>query len=211
VTTRMGGAIGVSRPRTDGPAKVRGAVRYGADRAIPGLLHARLVLATAAHARIVSIDRTAALAVPGVVAVYAAADLPLASGDSDRMAVPLAGEEVVFAGQPVAMVIATTTAAAADGAELVVVRYELLPVVVDAEAAMAPDAPLARHFEAQGPAGGPSMDAQTHAAVGGGGDASIDDEALSGNVKGRHRYRAGDVHSALDGAAAVASGRFTTS
>ena len=206
-----GHAIGVSRPRPDGPAKVRGAVRYGADRAIPGLLHARLVLATAAHARIVSIDRTAALAIPGVVAVFVAADLPLASGDPDRMAVPLAADEVVFAGQPVAMVVARTTAAAADGAELVSARYELLPPVVDPLAAMTPDSPLARHLEGEGPGGGPSMDAQTHAAVGGGGDASIDEEALSPNVKGRHRYRVGDVAHALDGAAVVAGGRFTTS
>ncbi len=127
------------------------------------------------------------------------------------MAVPLAGDEVVFAGQPVAMVVAATAAIAADGAELVQARYDLLPPVVDAVAAMAPDAPLARHVEAASAGGGPSMDAQTHAAVGGGGDASIDAEALSANVKGRHRYRAGDVAAALGTAAVVAGGRFTTS
>jgi CO/xanthine dehydrogenase Mo-binding subunit len=211
MTGTPGGAIGVSRPRPDGPPKVRGAIRYGADRAIPGWLHARLVLATPAHARIASIDKAAALAVPGVVAVLVAADLPIKPGDPDRMAIPLAADEVVFAGQPVAMVVAKTATAAADGAELVVARYDLLPAVVDAVAAMDPDAPLARHIEAEATGAGPSMDAQTHAAVGGAGDASIDDEALSTNVKGRHRYRAGDVRSALDGAAVVAGGRFTTS
>lgn len=204
-------AVGVSRPRPDGPTKVRGAIRYGADRHVPGLLHARLVLATPAHARIVSIDRTAALAMPGVVAVLVAADLPIASSDPDRMAIPLAVGEVVFAGQPVATVVAKTAAAAADAVELVVVRYELLPAVVDAVAAMAPDAPLARHVEAAATGGGPSMDAQTHAAVGGGGDASIDEEPLSANVKGRHRYRLGDARAALEGAAVTAGGRFTTS
>ncbi|HKB27526.1 MAG TPA: xanthine dehydrogenase family protein, partial [Candidatus Limnocylindrales bacterium] len=211
MTSTSAHAIGISRPRPDGPPKVRGATRYGADRPIPGLLHARLVLATPAHARIISLDKAAALTMPGVVAVLVAADLPIRSGDTDRMAVPLAAREVVFAGQPVAMVVATSAAAAADAAEVVKVRYDVLPAVVDAVAAMAPDAPLARHLEAAASKGGPSMDAQTHAAVGGGGDSSIDDEALSANVKGRHRYRAGDVGAALAGAAAVAAGRFATS
>lgn len=202
--------IGQARPRPDGPPKARGATRYAADRPIPGLLHARLVLATPAHARIVSVDRAAAEASPGVVAVMLAADLAITTDDPDRMAVPLARDEVVFAGQPVAMVVASSAAAAADAAELVTVRYEALPAVVDAVAAMAPDAPLARHLEGRASGGGPSMDAQTHAAVGGGGEASIDDEPLSANVKGRHRYRDGDPGAALGGADAVAAGRFRT-
>ena len=81
--------VGAARPRPDSPAKVRGATRYAADRPMRGLLHARLVLAQRAHARIVSIDTGAALEVPGVVAVLTAADLPLKGEGSDRLNRPL--------------------------------------------------------------------------------------------------------------------------
>ncbi|MBM4409594.1 MAG: hypothetical protein FJ038_13595 [Chloroflexi bacterium] len=69
--------IGVSRPRIDSREKVTGATEYAADLIVParGLLHARLVLSPYAHARIRSIDRAAALGVPGVVAVLSADDL----------------------------------------------------------------------------------------------------------------------------------------
>jgi len=203
--------IGVARPRPDAPAKVRGATRYAADRRVHGLLHARLVLATRAHATIAGIDPAAALQVPGVVAVLAAADLPITATGRDRLSLPLARTEVVFAGQPVALVVAETEAAAEDAVELVDVRLEPLPVVLDPEAAMAPGAPLAwREIAEEGDRTG-SMDAQTHAGVGGGGDASIETEELSANVAGRSRYWDGDVAAALVGAAVVKAGRFTTS
>ena len=140
----MSDIIGVARPRIDAPDKVTGATRYAADGYVHGLLHARPVLASEAHARIRGFDTDAALAVPGVVAVLTAADLPLATTGTDRTSEPLAREEVVFAGQPVALVIAETEAAAEDGAELVVVDYEPLDAVVDVEAAMEPGVPLAR-------------------------------------------------------------------
>ena len=117
----------------------------------------------------------------------------------------------MFAGQPVAVVVAETAAAATDAAELVVLRLESLPVVLDAEAAMDPASPLARvALGAEGDRTG-SMDAQTHAGVGGGGDDEIDAEHLSPNVVGRSRYRDGNVATALAGAAAVREGRFSTS
>ena len=97
--------IGVSRPRVDAPDKVTGATRFAADGYVHGLLHARPVLATEAHARIRGVDKDAALATPGVVAVLLAADLPIASTGTDRTAEPLARDEVVFAGQPVALVV----------------------------------------------------------------------------------------------------------
>ena len=81
-----------------------GATRFAADGYVHGLLHARPVLATEAHARIRGIDKEAALAIPGVVAVLGASDLPIASTGTDRTSEPLAREEVVFAGQPVALV-----------------------------------------------------------------------------------------------------------
>jgi CO/xanthine dehydrogenase Mo-binding subunit len=204
--------VGVARPRPDAPAKVRGATRYGADRTPPrGLLHARLVLANRAHATIEAIDAGTALAIPGVVAVLTAEDLPIRAKGRDRLTKPLARSEVVFAGHPVALVVAQTPAAASDAAELVHVRLHPLPVVLDAEAAMDPGSPLARvELASEGDRSG-SMDAQTHAGVGGGGDDEIESEQLSGNVVGRSRYQDGDVLEALAAAAFVREGRFSTS
>src|SRR3954454_11344304 len=138
--------IGTARRRRDGESKVRGATRYVADMPVHGLLHARPVLAAEAHARITSIDGSAALEVPGVVAVLTAADLPLVGG-SGRAAEPLAREEIVWSGQPVALVIAERQAAAEDVAGLVVVDSEPLEPVMDLEAALAVDAPRARLTE----------------------------------------------------------------
>ncbi|MGH3110013.1 MAG: xanthine dehydrogenase family protein molybdopterin-binding subunit, partial [Gaiellaceae bacterium] len=136
--------LGVVRPRIDAPEKVTGATRFAADGWVHALLHARLVLSTEPHARILGIDGDAALATPGVVAVLAAADLPIATTGNDRTAEPLAREEVVFDGQPVAIVVAESEEAAADAVEAVVVEYEPLEAVVDVEEAMRPGAALAR-------------------------------------------------------------------
>lgn len=210
MTTHGTPVIGAPRPRPDTPAKVRGATRYAADRPIRGLLHARLVPAQRAHARIVSIDRDAALALPGVVAVLIASDLQLKAKGTDRLSRPLAVSEVAFAGEPVALVVARTPEAAADGVELVEVRLEPLPVVVDVEAAMVAGGPLARvELDVEGDRAG-SMDAQTHAGVGGGGDESIEAEVLSDNVTGRYRYREGDPLGALARSVVSREGRFTT-
>src|SRR4051794_5401184 len=135
--------IGTARRRRDGEAKVRGATRYVGDMPVFGLLHARPVLAAEAHARITGIDTSAAAAVPGVVAVLTAADLPI-QGGSGRAAEPLAREEIVWSGQPVALVVAETEAAAEDAAGLVWVDAEPLPAVLDIEAALEPDAPQVR-------------------------------------------------------------------
>ncbi len=204
-----GSGVGVSRPRSDSAIKVTGAVHYIADRTRPAMLHARLVLATHAHARIVSIDRVAASRAPGVVAVFVAADLGLKSG-TDRLALPLARDEVVFAGQPVAVVIAETVAQATDAAELVLVDLEPLPAILDLAAAMDPAAALVRSDLTADRAEHAAMDAQTHAAVGGAGDDSIDAERWSANVVGRTRYRSGDVGVAFAAAPVTIRRRFTT-
>ena len=203
--------VGSPRARPDTPAKVRGGTRYLADRPLRGLLHARLVPAQRAHARIAAIDTTSALAVPGVVAVLTHADLPLTGEGHDRFSRPLAVGEVVFAGEPVALVVARTPAAASDAAELVTVRYEALPVLIDADAAMDSGAALARVSLAEEGDRAGAMDAQTHAGVGGGSDDSIDAEVLSDNVTGRYRYREGDVRGILGASAVVKLGKFSTS
>jgi CO/xanthine dehydrogenase Mo-binding subunit len=198
--------IGVSRPRVDAPEKVTGATRYAADGYVHGLLHARPVLATEAHARIRGVDREAALATPGVVAVLLAADFPLATTGTDRTAEPLAREEVVFAGQPVGIVVAETEAAAEDGAEALVVEYEALTPVVDVEAAMEPGAPLARTVEEA--EGGGDLES-IHAGVDHGQE---DDpsEDLSGNVLDRITRKLGDVDAAFAASDAVVEGTFRT-
>jgi CO/xanthine dehydrogenase Mo-binding subunit len=71
-------ALGRSIPRVDGGEKVAGLTRFAADVTVPGLLHARLVTSPHPHARVVSIDTGPARAVPGVVGVFTARDLPLA-------------------------------------------------------------------------------------------------------------------------------------
>jgi CO/xanthine dehydrogenase Mo-binding subunit len=196
--------IGVARPRVDAPDKVTGATRYAADGYINGLLHARLVLSTEAHARIRGVEKDAALEVDGVVAVLTAEDLPIVTSGSDRTSEPLAREEVVFAGQPVALVVAETEAAAEDGAETVFVDYEPLPAVVELEAAMVPDAPLARLSEEE--AGGDLE--SIHAGV----DKGQEDDAeeLSGNVLDTVTRSNGDAAAALDASDAVVSGMFRT-
>jgi CO/xanthine dehydrogenase Mo-binding subunit len=200
------GSIGVRRRRTDGEAKVRGVTRYAADVPVQGLLHGRLVQSPEAHARIVELDSTAALELPGVVAVLTADDLPIADGATGRAAEPLARGEVVFAGHPVALVLADSEAAAEDGADAVEVYYERLPAVLDLEAAMAPDAPLAR---VEGGGESDSDVADAHAAVGGGDEAAPEGD-LSANVAGTQRMAHGDVDAALAASDARASGRFTT-
>ena len=200
-------AIGVRRPREDSDAKVRGLVRYAADTAPAGVLHARLVLAQDAHARLRSIGREEALSVPGVVAVLTAADLPLVEPAGTRAGEPLVREEILFAGQPVALVVAESEAAAEDGAALVVVETEPLPAAVELEAAMEPGAPRAR-FQAEAEDSGM---ASSHAAAGGTGeDEPDDDEELSENVVSRTRYRHEDAEAALAQSDAVVEGRFDT-
>jgi CO/xanthine dehydrogenase Mo-binding subunit len=199
--------IGVSRPRVDAPDKVTGATRYGADGYVHGLLHARPVLATEAHARIRKVDKDAALTTSGVVAVLLASDLPISSAGTDRTSEPLAREEVVFAGQPVALVVAESEAAAEDGAEALVVDYESLEAVVDVEAAMRPGAALARIVEESDDEAGDLE--SIHAGVDHG-QADDPQEELSANVLDRITRENGDVAAAFAGSAATVEGTFRT-
>lgn len=127
---------------------VRGGAPYVADLPHADALHLVFVRATSAHARIRSIDVARASAAPGVVAVYVADDLGLdgvAGFDFFPPAFarpPLARDLVRFAGEPVAVVLATTLARAVDAADLVEVTLDPLPHVLDPLAALAADAPL---------------------------------------------------------------------
>jgi hypothetical protein len=145
-----GAACGRGLPAPAGPAVVTGQARYTDDVAIEGLLHIKLVRSPHAHARIRAIDRTAALAVPGVHAVLTFEDAPprlyssarheIAEDDPDDMR--LFDDVVRFVGQRVAAVVAENEAAAEAGCRLLAIDYALLPAVFDPEEAMGPGAPV---------------------------------------------------------------------
>src|SRR5713101_2051067 len=137
--------VGTSLPRQDGPDKVTGRARYAGDQKLPGMLYARLVTSPYGHARILNIDTSAAMSVPGVVAVFNAETLGMAQADLlSRAQSPLAQQEALWCGHPVAIVVGETEASAVDGADAVEVDYDPLPVVIDPEAAIRPDSPPAR-------------------------------------------------------------------
>ncbi len=199
--------IGQPTPRTDAPAKLTGQERYAGDLALAGLLHARLVLSTHAHARLVRVDTEAARQLPGVTAVLTADDLPFAAeGGPPRAAESLARGEIVYAGPPVALVLAETEGAAEGAAALVAVEYEELPVVLELAAAMAPDSPLARALTKVGE---DAAEAAMHG-VGGGGAEEPSTERLSDNVSGQAHLEMGDVAAGFAEADVVAEGTFDT-
>lgn len=199
----MPNVVGRHVPRLDGKAKVMGVTRYVEDLHAERVLYARLVLADRAHARIVGLDSAAARAVPGCLDVLTARDLPLPGYDlADRLRSPLARDEVFFAGQPVAVVVASSAAAAADALERVRVAYEPLPLVLDALVAFDRQAPAARPRPEED--GG---EMALHAAVESGGAQAA---PPSPNVASTVRYQRGDVAQGFAAADAVVAYVFTT-
>jgi carbon-monoxide dehydrogenase large subunit len=151
--------FGIGQPvhRKEDPRLLRGEGRYADDVDLPGQACARVVRSPHAHGRLRGIDVAAAMAVPGVLAVYTAADfaragygaivckLPLKNVDGSPLFAPprpiFATDRVRYVGEPIAMVVAENAHAAQDAAELVELDVEPLPAVVDPEAALAADAP----------------------------------------------------------------------
>jgi carbon-monoxide dehydrogenase large subunit len=141
--------IGCSRRRTEDVRFIQGKGNYVDDVKLPGMLFGDFVRSPYGHARIKSIDVSAALALPGVKAVLTAKDLkplnlhymPTLAGDVQAV---LAEEKVLFQNQEVAFIVAEDRYIAADAAELVEVDYEALPVLVDPFKSMADDAPVLR-------------------------------------------------------------------
>jgi CO/xanthine dehydrogenase Mo-binding subunit len=198
--------VGRRAKRSDAPGRLTGKTRFTADLSMPGLLHARLVLSPLAAARITSIDIADARAVPGVVGVYTARDLPLPDVDkstSDR-SVLLALDRVLYVGHPVAVVLAETEFAAEDGASEVRVEYDPTPALVDIQRASDPQAPIVREDEAAeteemathggGPGGQPGGASRTHP-----------------NVTNQVRFSRGDPEQGLKEAAVVLERTFATS
>ena len=145
--------VGTRPIRPDGVDKVTGRANFGADMTMPGMLWGRIKRSPHAHARIVSINTEKARALPGVKAVITRADFPDITPERAHIgAAPhnlrdlslncMAKGKVLYDGHPVAAVAATSQLIAEQALDLIEVEYEVLPHVLDVEAAMAPDAPL---------------------------------------------------------------------
>lgn len=173
--------IGTPVARPDARAKVTGAARYPADLVREGMLHCKAVFALRPHARIDRIDTARARAVPGVLAVLTAADVPHNKyGLIDADQEVLCSERVRYVGDRVALVVADDPDTAARAGLLVEIAYTDLPFAGDALGALEPDAPLV-HPE------------------------------RGTNVLLHQKIRKGDVAAALAQADVVLSGTFTTS
>jgi len=180
--------IGTRVTRTEDAKLLTGRARYIADIALPDTLAVAILRSPYAHARMASIDTTAAAALPGVRLVWTGADTsPRSSGVAAGHPIEgmkgtvqpvLATDVVHYVGEPVAAVVATSRAVAEDACELIEVDYEELPAVVDAEAAIA---------------GGPMAN-----------------ETVEDNVILRGVHTVGNVDSALEAAAVRVEGRFVS-
>ncbi|MEV7647440.1 aerobic carbon-monoxide dehydrogenase large subunit [Arthrobacter sp. NPDC089319] len=142
--------IGFGRiQRKEDPRFIRGKGRYVDDIVLPGMLHGAILRAPVAHARLVSMDTSEALAHPKVKAVITGKDLealnlawaPTLSADVQAV---LVTDKVRFQGQEVAFVVAEDRYAARDALELIDVEYDILPPVIDARKALDADAPVIR-------------------------------------------------------------------
>ena len=145
--------VGTRPVRPDGVDKVTGRAMFGADMVMPGMLWGKVKRSPHAHARIVSIDVSKALKLPGVRAVVTAEDLPdIASEEAfvgegpmnfrDLSRNIMARNKVLYEGHAIAAVTAMSLAVATQALDLIDVTYEVLPFVIDVEAAMAEDAPI---------------------------------------------------------------------
>ena len=143
------GGMGQSIKRKEDARFIRGKGNYVDDLKLPGMLYLDIVRSPYAHATIKAIHPEKALQVPGVLAVITGKDLEAAKLAwmptlmSDKQMV-LPTDTVMFQGQEVAAVVAESRYAAADGVAAVEVEYDPLPVVVDPEKALQPDAPVLR-------------------------------------------------------------------
>ncbi len=138
--------VGARIKRIEDPKLIRGEGSYVDDLTLAGMLHAAFVRSPYGHARVTGVRLDAARAHPGVVAAFAPGDLrniqqPFPTMDVDGMRpsphLPLADREAVYAGQPVAVVVAESAYVARDAADLVEVTYDPLPAAVDLERAAA--------------------------------------------------------------------------
>jgi CO/xanthine dehydrogenase Mo-binding subunit len=145
--------VGTRPIRPDGVDKVIGRATFGADHTMPGMLWGKVKRSPHAHARIKKINIDKALKVPGVHAIVTSADFPNIANEEafvgegpmnfrDLSRNCMARDKALYDGHAVAAVAATSQAAAEEAVDLIEVEYEVLPHVIDVEAAMAPNAPV---------------------------------------------------------------------
>ena len=192
----MNNPIGQNVERADGPLKLSGQAEFTGDIKLPGMLYAAVLHSPVAHARITSVDVTAAEQAAGVVAVLTAADLSdidphYGHALRDRPVVALG--KVRFAGEPVAVVAAQTQAAADAAVALIDAEYTELPVAASVATALAEDAPLVHEKRAR------------PGAAHGLGDLPDAD----GNICYSYAFRRGEVARAFAGAAVIVEGEYT--
>lgn len=182
--------IGTRPNRPDGLDKVTGRARYGADMALPGMLHAAVLRSPHAHARIKRIDTARAEALAGVKAVITRADLATGQSGEDWNLTEntLAGEVALYDGHAVAAVAATSRFIAQDALALIEVEYEVLPHLIDVDDAIRPDAIALRPGSA---------------------DASVP-EGAPANVVKQIEFGHGDLEAGFAAADLVREGRYLT-
>ena len=137
--------VGGNPVKHDGPDKVTGRAKFGADLVLPGMLYGKILRSPHAHAVLKSIDASKAEAMPGVKAVVTRddfPDLPRGTPNGDMTRNVMAREKVFYDGHPVAAVAATSEAVARRALRLIEVEYEKLPHVIDPVEAMRSDAPI---------------------------------------------------------------------
>jgi len=192
--------VGQPITRVDARAKVTGEAKYPGDMAMEGMLHAKILFAGRPHARILSIDTSAAEAVPGVVAIFTAKDVPvneygLQTPDQPVLCGPGSSEPdadvVRFVGDQVALVVAETERAAARARDLIHVEVKDLPVLTDPFEALRPDAPQLH------PHRRPS---EIHPEL-----------CTDGNIICHHQIRKGDMEAAWATAEVIVEGEYRTS
>ena len=152
---KPGQAVGTSVGAPAATGVVTGTVEFTMDTEMEGMLHLKVLHSPHAHARIVSIDKSAALAVPGVHRVYTWEDVPRkrfsTAIHTDHLVDPddtyMLDNVVRFAGQRVVAVLADSVYAADEGCRKVVVEYDVLPAVFDPEEAMTDGAPQLHSYE----------------------------------------------------------------
>ncbi|MDP2936798.1 MAG: molybdopterin-dependent oxidoreductase [Dehalococcoidia bacterium] len=173
--------VGKSLPKIDAPAKAKGETIFTTDLRLPGMLHGRILRSPLPHARLLNVDASRALRLPGVKAVVTGAETPITFGYLPNTAdqYPLARDKVRYIGDEVAAVAAVDEDTAEHALSLIQVDYEELPAVFDPVEALREGAP------------------QIH-------------DNVPGNVGGEFKMNFGDVEAAFAAADFVREDRFVT-
>jgi CO/xanthine dehydrogenase Mo-binding subunit len=193
--------VGTRPIRPDGVEKVTGRAAFGADYVMPGMLWGKVKRSPHAHAKIVKIDASKALALPGVKAVVTGADFPDIPAEEafigegpvnfrDQAYNVIARGKALYEGHAVAAVAATTEAIADAALALIDVTYEVLPFCIDVADAMKPDAPILHD------------DLFT---------AGVDPKpSKPSNISKRVAFKKGDIDAGFKDAEIIVEGRYTT-